>query len=450
MAYYDIYRDQLASLYHGHAPWLPDPAGLYDRVRVGDVGYMRRGHFLRLFNALLPADDITQVYGVPDGFVPLNMGPFHNIRTLNLPGGNYLSNGTVEDLEPREELEAGGPAYDEYTTVSSFTCRSSPGAFLSLPFSGISEDAIRTKGFDTYIRKHCDSWLEFATINDFDVQLEDIVLVTGCDLTSSWAMAAFIDSSETEISLGVHPASVGSARFQWSFTNQPHNNERSQNVEGSHCVFLRGFRAKRISPFFVMLKAAAEPGPDDPDNSPESSIELVQQPAVPEYRDPLVGILDFIAEQCPDQEIAIAHEDDLKLVKGVAFLTADAVESVLRRNNIPVRTEHGAALLAAEDEVVPEDQRVTLFAQAKASGEPILLIVHPVLMEYLLKFDIAHQPPDYDFGLPAEDLLSSAVHPPVPTLVLEHKQGYPQNIEVQTSDRGSETGVTVNDVLKTA
>ncbi|KAI9458615.1 hypothetical protein BJY52DRAFT_1268641 [Lactarius psammicola] len=82
-------------------------------------------------------------------------------------------------------------------------------------------------------------------------------------------------------------------------------------------------------------------------------------------------------------------------------------------------------------------------------GEPILLIVHPVLKEYFLKLDIASQPPDYDFGLPVEDLLSSAVHPPVLTLVLEHNQGYPQNIEVQASDMGSGVGVTVEDVLKT-
>ncbi|KAH9074228.1 hypothetical protein EDB83DRAFT_2549694 [Lactarius deliciosus] len=230
----------------------------------------------------------------------------------------------------------------------------------------------------------------------------------------------------------------------------------------------RGFRVKRILPYFKTLKAAAEPGPDDPDNDPESSIELARQPAVPKYRDPLIGVLDFIAEQCPYQEIAIAHEDDLKLVRGGDVLTADAVESFLRRNEIPVRTVHGAALLAGEDKVVSEDQRVTFFAQANASvrvpltrsgehaadcfspnGEPISLIVHPVLMEYLLKLDIASQPPDYDFGLPPEDLISPAVHPPVLTLILEHKQGYPQNIEVQALDKGSGVGVTVKDVLKT-
>ena len=245
MAYYDTYRDQLASLYHGHALWVPDPAGLYDQVRVGDVGYVKQGHFLRMFNALLPADDPTQVYGVPDGFVKLNMGPFHNVRTLNLPEGEYCSNTVTVDH--RDERQAGyvtgyypaqpcsytmydfsGP--EEEVTSASFRCRrnNKGGAFLTLPFSAVSEDAIRTKAFETYIRKHCDSWLDFAIVNNLDARLEDIILVTGCDLTSSWAMAAYTNPSDPEITLSVRPEPPGSAVYQWSHTSQPHNNEPTQ------------------------------------------------------------------------------------------------------------------------------------------------------------------------------------------------------------------------------
>ena len=90
-AHYDIYREQLENLRHGHALWEPSPAGLYDRVRVGDVGFVRSGHFMRLFNALLPADDPNQGYEVPTNFVPLNMGQFQNIRMLHLPHGDYCS-----------------------------------------------------------------------------------------------------------------------------------------------------------------------------------------------------------------------------------------------------------------------------------------------------------------------------------------------------------------------
>ena len=61
------------------------------------------------------------------------------------------------------------------------------------------------------------------------------------------------------------------------------------------------------------MKAAAEPRPDNPDNEPESSIELLREPAMPDvrkscverddligqfvqHRDPLIGVLDYIAE----------------------------------------------------------------------------------------------------------------------------------------------------------
>ncbi|KAI9432860.1 hypothetical protein H4582DRAFT_1820585 [Lactarius indigo] len=211
MTYYDTYRDQLASLYHGHALWVPDPARLYDHVQVGDVGYVKQGHFLRMFNALLSADDSAQVHGVPEGYVPLNMGPFNNIRTLNLSHGDYCSNTVIVD-----------PA------SASFRCRGKKGAFLSLPFNADSVDSIRTKTFETYIHKHCYSWLEFAGINELEVRLEDIIFVTGCDLTSSWAMAAFVNSWDPEIKLSVQTSQTGSAGFQWNLINQPHNNESTQ------------------------------------------------------------------------------------------------------------------------------------------------------------------------------------------------------------------------------
>jgi hypothetical protein len=82
-------------------------------------------------------------------------------------------------------------------------------------------------------------------------------------------------------------------------------------------------------------------------------------------------------------------------------------------------------------------------------GEPLPLIIHPVLTKYLLKFDISTQLVEHDFGLPQEEYIASAVHPPVHVLLLENEEGYPHNIEVHASDKESSTGITVGDVLKT-
>src|SRR5882672_3531474 len=43
---------------------------------------------------------------------------------------------------------------------------------------------------------------------------------------------------------------------------------------------------------------------------------------------------------------------------------------------------------------------------------------------------------------------SPAVHPPVYVLLLKNDQGYPHNIEVHASDKGSTVGITVEDVLR--
>lgn len=81
-------------------------------------------------------------------------------------------------------------------------------------------------------------------------------------------------------------------------------------------------------------------------------------------------------------------------------------------------------------------------------GEPVPLIIHPVLTKYLLKFDISTQPVDHDWELPQEEMLAAAVHPPVYVLLLENDQGYPHNIEVRASDKESIVGITVEDVLR--
>ena len=42
----------------GIALWDPNPPKeLYDRVSIGDVGYLQEGTFMRMFNVMLPGDD---------------------------------------------------------------------------------------------------------------------------------------------------------------------------------------------------------------------------------------------------------------------------------------------------------------------------------------------------------------------------------------------------------
>ena len=51
------YREKLWPLYQGLALWKPNSGDLYDRVSIGDVGYVYEGAFFRMFNVRLPWDD---------------------------------------------------------------------------------------------------------------------------------------------------------------------------------------------------------------------------------------------------------------------------------------------------------------------------------------------------------------------------------------------------------
>lgn len=68
-----------------------------------------------------------------------------------------------------------------------------PGALLSLPHIGHREDVIRPKVFQEYIRDNVISWFDWSQKNGLGVErMEDLILVTGCTLVTSWAAVAFL------------------------------------------------------------------------------------------------------------------------------------------------------------------------------------------------------------------------------------------------------------------
>jgi hypothetical protein len=91
---YAIYNQQLSSLCLGYALWEPDPGKLYDQVSVGDVGYIRDGYFIRMFNVLPPRDDHsnTRVGELePHDRMEVHDDPFNNIRTSTFGKETYYS-----------------------------------------------------------------------------------------------------------------------------------------------------------------------------------------------------------------------------------------------------------------------------------------------------------------------------------------------------------------------
>jgi hypothetical protein len=72
--------------------------------------------------------------------------------------------------------------------------------------------------FEDYIEDYVDSWFTWAQKNRLGVErVEDLILVSGCTLVTSWAAAAFVDDTmDAEIALAGRTLNNGGASFVWS------------------------------------------------------------------------------------------------------------------------------------------------------------------------------------------------------------------------------------------
>ena len=99
---HDIFREQLAIRYpsYGYALWEPRPKNPNRPVQVGDVGFILKGRFHRLFSALLPADDPSQEFSVPEYYEPLVLTLDDHLATCPLDPNNYCSVGVRAEDDP--------------------------------------------------------------------------------------------------------------------------------------------------------------------------------------------------------------------------------------------------------------------------------------------------------------------------------------------------------------
>ena len=76
----NVYLGQLSAPTQGIALWDPKPLKeFYDKVSIGDVGYLQEGTFIRLFNVILPWGHPSNAkLGVPESYKPLNYAQLSN------------------------------------------------------------------------------------------------------------------------------------------------------------------------------------------------------------------------------------------------------------------------------------------------------------------------------------------------------------------------------------
>ncbi|KNZ73287.1 Serine/threonine-protein kinase HT1 [Termitomyces sp. J132] len=202
-AAHDVYVGQLGGLglQYGYPLYHPDPPQGETSIELGDVGFTREGSFIRLFSASKQRDHPVQVHGVPDNFEQLDLGVIQ-IRNNELEPGPLYSE-SVDTVQVN--LGSPGPVLPLDASFN-FNCTSAKGAVLMLETQMKYETTLQDQRIDTYLRRNCLSWHEFARRNGFGLSFSDLMLVVGCSKTAGWSSSVYWDSKsgfDLSFSLGM-------------------------------------------------------------------------------------------------------------------------------------------------------------------------------------------------------------------------------------------------------
>ncbi|VDC06488.1 unnamed protein product [Peniophora sp. CBMAI 1063] len=362
MALHSVYSKELSDAFRrGHPIANPQPVDYgggeeLRPVEVGDVGYIQPalGYFVRLFNVHLDPGVQGQpdCEGLPGGtdFEPLRK---YRIMFTKDTTPVFASNSVAtKSLTP----SLSGPFFGGFAEFSTSKDR---GAILATPDPIDCYNALHILSYKEHARDNMESWHEFAVAEGHDIELEDLMLVTGVDRTTSWANAMFSGSRlEAGFGLEVQFANVGAGvklacRYSWQSTvgalvnsgpapakhvgritdgDEGEAEMQPMNVTSNQSLFVRHVRVKRRR--WLGMKIAAqgekdddycEGGEDSDDGAGGLGIDNV--PGRAQFTDCLEPALDYILEHS-DASIAVAHDDDLDLLPTVGS-SADVPDVVL-------------------------------------------------------------------------------------------------------------------------
>jgi len=373
MSHHNTFRDQLAIAHpaFGYALWEPDP-GEFPPVEVGDVGFIRDGKFHRLFNALLPENHLShERLGVPGDHEPLRPRMQDHINRGTLSPNTFYSYG-VTVVSGGLEVHAAESTAD--STQHSFSFTRKYGAVMSLPVTSRREDTLVLGHFQKWIIRHIDSWFAFTQQLNLGIEMEDIILVTGCHRTRSWTNVAFNEvQSGTEVSSGHQITGSFGDPANWPVSNQrsqgtvQRHGPSGENLPENQCIFIRGYRAARTSNILSRVRSAAGPTTPRIGSHSEPKTEVDPIPRVTEYRDPLHLLLEYIAKRAPPHcDMVLVHDDDLTRLSGILdgssleALNPDTVMRMLQRSEPQIKVISDANNLSGSPSTVTVPSMVAM------------------------------------------------------------------------------------------
>ncbi|KAJ7176838.1 hypothetical protein C8R46DRAFT_45231 [Mycena filopes] len=339
---HQIYASQLGQLNLGYPLWCPEPR-LYDKVKPGDVGYLKDGSFHRLFNATLDADHPEQTLGVPPLFRPLELPeePCSQNNKINHGPYKYFDPGTLRSSsvsEFRYGVDVNGLILPGGAGIH-FSCSTKQGALLHLSKPALREELLAEGFFETYTRQNFRHWYDFANKTLGRGVKDGMVIVTSCDRTFEWASAVFDDrSKDAEISFEISGISGVSAQLsfsgKWDYTSSVQHrsgpiHEGTDEPKIDQTIFIRGWKVlERPLRAPKVIRAAAEPrsrspSPDsdedhtdsgklssvsDDNESTESEWALESIPRESRVYHQSDALLQYILDHS-QEDVAIVHDD---------------------------------------------------------------------------------------------------------------------------------------------
>ncbi|EKM58869.1 uncharacterized protein PHACADRAFT_136010 [Phanerochaete carnosa HHB-10118-sp] len=322
-----IYSSSLESLHLGRALWYPEPH-VTGEPQIGDVGYIREGAFVRLFNldTSAPEKRVTFWETPFEAAEPLPPGVLKiDSRRRPLAPNHYCSHG-VETKEMHASANVTTGIGVSVTLNAEYTCKGAQGAVLVLKSEAHSEMMFESRVLEQYIIRNHDSWYRYARdVLGHRVKREKLIMVSGWVKTEAdWAATAFCNTSvKSGASLGGNVFGVAGAEMGGSSTSsltgpKMHRNGEHYTTNTSiappmaakrdQCVFLRCY--KILWRLGVLPKVVAGAGYDqlpDPGDARGASAgegviargeEDAHQPTrhQSEVSDPLDILLDYILE----------------------------------------------------------------------------------------------------------------------------------------------------------
>ncbi|GJE94292.1 WD40 repeat domain-containing protein [Phanerochaete sordida] len=378
-AAYKIYEASLSELGSGCPLWFPEPH-VTGEPQIGDVGYVRGGAFIRLFNLNVTVDKyIVEHWPTAYKVEPQLPKDVFVLDKRNAPmgPGRFKSRG-VEEIKLEGEA-TGGASAGSATLSASYACREVQGALLVLKSHAYGESLYDNQILEKYMVREHENWHTYATETlGHRVSQEDIVLVSGwVKAPADWATAAF---SRRSTANEVYAKGQITQFFGLSLTRSRHKSHSGPQMERSgtkypkeatsdapkdQCVFVKRYKIKkRLGIVRIMVAGAGshvlppEDGGTDAargmaaSSDPEASVALFNE-GEGKYVDPLDILLEYIL-QVSEARYAIARDEDIEsILAGNAHPTD--FSTYLRRRRPPVIVDDGCGRVATLD-LLHQDQ----------------------------------------------------------------------------------------------